>query len=494
MKKTVLTGILCMAWILLMPFAIAVSEPMEITIYYQDANGKNIAASQRYDCYFGANIIEAAPIGLKSGYTLNDEYFKVVYLDAKGLSAQSVTFVYAYTAVPVPTAAFAWEVEPFDGYCRPSSDTVNFRSGPSTSASRLATVNRQDVGHIFGTFKDANGDLWYAVEIDGNRGFLRQDVTRLLTDSEALAYLGHTPAPTATPVPDGMPIDLWGYTNAQVNFRSAQSKTAKALASLKKNSSVWVYCSETSDGVKWYKANVNGKTGYIMAEYVTLSSQSDSDKMQRSLSSPVPTQVPVLTPVPTAAPTTEPSPEPTLPSPVQASVPRENDSPLCAIVLWQTPLKDEAGNLSAWLSSGTEVRCGGSEAGNTYVTVLKDGMSGLVETQALKMLDGDVSGALLSQYGGRNNENTEDDGKNWENGENGENDGEDSGIVLLVTRDRVSLYSLPDTDSPENRSYERGGIISAESVFYNAQGLWYFVTDGTDWGFVSEQDTVRLTD
>ena len=87
-----------------------------------------------------------------------------------------------------------------------------------------------------------------------------------------------------------MSIDLWGYTNAgSVGFRKeTKVNNSTLIKRVDKNTKLWVYSSETVDGEKWYNVMVNGKEGFILAEYVTLYSREESDKLQSSSPRPCP--------------------------------------------------------------------------------------------------------------------------------------------------------------------------------------------------------------
>ena len=65
------------------------------------------------------------------------------------------------------------------------------------------------------------------------------------------------------------------------------------------------------DGTVWYRANFKGTDGYMMAKFVDLMSQADSNAYQATLSIPMPTRTPVPTETPTPAPTDVPTTIPT---------------------------------------------------------------------------------------------------------------------------------------------------------------------------------------
>ena len=303
-----------------------------VTVRYQDmATGRDIATAQQVLCYVGNNIITAEPNDLEGNYALPEgaEPSRSVTLSRDGvLTPSEVVFQYAYLPTPSPLPATPTPL-PYDtaveGYGYPSGTSVNFRSGPTTEENNvIGTVRSSDLARILGQVKNAKGETWYAVEINGQAGYLKDTVLRVLTDAEVAALFNYTLPPTAatatpvpTEIPDGAAIDRWGTTNSSVNFRKTpetinSGKNANKISSLKKNARVWIYSSVTENGEKWYSVRVNGKDGYLMAQYVDMMSQQDSDSVQSSLNTPMATQVPVVTPTPVATDTPTPAPTETI--------------------------------------------------------------------------------------------------------------------------------------------------------------------------------------
>ena len=294
---------------------------VSVPIYYRDqVTGQDVAGQQEKPCYKGTNIVDANPFGLESGYVLSGPGSVNVILNEDGtLEPSEVVFLYWREVTQEPTATMAPFEEPMDAYFYPTGPSVRVRSAPTTAENNtLGMVSSSDPGHIHGRIVTDGGKVWYSVEINGLVGYMNDTVVRLLNEAEIMALFNYTPGPTLVPtpvpteVPTGAVIDRWGQTNAKVNFRRTPEKSGTRITELHKNERVWIYSSEESKGDKWYAVSYKGTDGYVMADYLDLLGEAESDQIQRSLASPVPTRIPPATPIPTIAPTMEPTPLPTL--------------------------------------------------------------------------------------------------------------------------------------------------------------------------------------
>ena len=287
-----------------------------ITVYYRDADGKDVATPQTAPCYVGSNSIDIhtyMPLDLRVGYTLSGADNFTVTLSKDGtLSPEYVVFTYAAlpTQAPEPTV-FPYQIYDMDGYCYPRANDTNFRSDPIIrDGNVLRTVASSELGHVEGYVVNASNETWYIVSFSDQVGFIKSDRVRLLTQEEINALFGYTPAPTATPIPDGAPIDRWATVNDKsVRFRQAPG--GKEITRGQKDEKIFVYDSITVDGTVWYRANFKGTDGYMMAKFVDLMSLADSNAYQATLSNPMPTRTPEPTETPTPAPTDVPTPVPT---------------------------------------------------------------------------------------------------------------------------------------------------------------------------------------
>ncbi|MDD4709818.1 MAG: MucBP domain-containing protein, partial [Eubacteriales bacterium] len=305
---------------------ISIDRTAEVTVRYLDEGAAQVAPSQVQLVRVGENTIEAGPEPTPANYDLISEPQVSVSLAADGTLSQSeVVFTYRVqaaepTEAPEPTQ-IPYTITPMDAYAYPMADTINFRSSPVIAEDNVVkVVGTGDLMRITGQTKNESGDIWYHGTIGDETGFLKQTVARILTQEEAAAALGHTPVPTASPTPaptalaDGVALNRWGAVNvSSVNFRSEPSTASKLLASPKKGSNVWIYQQQTVNDEKWYVAMYDGREGFVMANYIDLMTQAESDAVQASLPSPAPVR--------TLPPVVTPTPEPVTPTPVATATP-----------------------------------------------------------------------------------------------------------------------------------------------------------------------------
>lgn len=191
------------------------------------------------------------------------------------------------TPIPVITSGTA-------GYINAAK--VNFRTGPSTSYSSQGKLDKDAALTVTGS----SGD-WYQATLSstGKSGYVYKTYVTIGTAA--------TPTPTPT---DGTA----GTINANgVNFRTGPSTSYKSSGKLSKNTALTVLGVSGS----WLKVKItsSGKTGYVFAKYVTISTATPS---------PTPTATPTPTPsyviiTPSPATPTPVTPSPATPSPATPS-------------------------------------------------------------------------------------------------------------------------------------------------------------------------------
>ncbi len=375
-----------------------------VQVYRRDqVTGRDVASPYEIPCYPGANTIDADPLGVEEGYVLSSPGTVTVMLNEDGtLTPAEVVFQYwrEVTETPAPTAVPF--TEPMDAYFYPTGSAINVRATASTAENNiLGVVSSTSLGHVLGKLTTSDGRVWYSVEINGLYGYMNDSVVRFLNEAELMALYGYTPAPTElpTPVPTEVPvgavIDRWGETTAKVRFRRTPDRNGSVIDELHKNTRIWIYSSEDTKGEKWYAINFNGKTGYMMADYINLLSEEESDRIQRSLASPMPTQEPPATPVPTVEPTPEPTEEPT-------PVPTEEPTPVPtteAPVITDTPQPTETPvpyRGYALTVSQAALRTGVSQTDDTILQTLP--VKTLLDVKAETYVDG-VSWAYAQAVG-----------------------------------------------------------------------------------------------
>ena len=142
-----------------------------------------------------------------------------------------------------------------------TTDNLNLRSKASTSGSILVTVPKGKTVTLLSE-KDANG--WYKAKYDGKTGYLSG------------AYLTSFSSSSSTSTDSGTsstPKKL-GQTLENLNLRSTASTSGSILTVIPKEQTITLLSAKSSSG--WYKAEYNGKTGYVSASYIKELSSSTS--------------------------------------------------------------------------------------------------------------------------------------------------------------------------------------------------------------------------
>jgi cell wall-associated NlpC family hydrolase len=167
---------------------------------------------------------------------------------------------------------------------------VNFRSGPGTDYAIYECLGKGTVV----TVTDRSNSEWYGVTYNGHSGFVYSAYLDV--------YGAPAPAAPAEPEPAAAPAPAQtgassGTVNAMyVRFRSGPSTDHSILGEY--NSGTALTVTGSSDG--WYAVVINGQSGYMYADYVTLG---------EGVQAPAETHVeaPVSTPAPTPAPVSAPA-------------------------------------------------------------------------------------------------------------------------------------------------------------------------------------------
>ena len=477
---------------------------VDLPVHYRLESGEPVADSTKQTLTkVGPVDIQAQPQNLMEGYELSSAQVQQVTVNENGtVTPNEVIFIYkAKAPTPAPEATeIPFEVKPLENvYGRPTSDRINFRSAPDSEANNtVATVTTNDVAHLLGEVVNNKNEVWYLAEINDTRAFIKQTVVKLMTEEEVYKHFGWTPAPPPppTPKPEGMPLNLWAETNDKVRFRSSPDTkpSNNILIDLNKAEKLWVYAQEViGEEELWYKGMARGKEGYVMAKFVDLYTQEQSDAYQGTLSSPAPTQSlpptekPVTTSEPpkvTEAPVT---PAPATPQPVtQSPVP-----PIYvgyAVTTQQTALrtgadtKDES--ILATLPQETLVMALGQThvSGITWhnVDVYGTGQSGFVPDSALRRIN-----AQEADYYKRRLQPT-------------------ATVAPPPTRvpDQVSGYAITLGDNVPMRNYvdpnaqisrvlPANTIVSVRGQEYAMGETWHLVQSGANYGFI-RADQLRM--
>ena len=177
---------------------------------------------------------------------------------------------------------------------------VNMREGPGTN---YRIIDCLPWGTTV-TVTDRSDDTWYAVEIDGETGFMSAQFLRIQEEQAQ-------PSQPQPRTDAGQPA----YVNAMyVRVRSGPGSGYSVLGEYNRGKQLTLY--GVSDG--WASCLIDGREGYIYAGYVSLD---------------VPENAEVEKPSPTPAPTPAPAPVP-VPAPAAAEEPEEEED---GIPAWAKP-------------------------------------------------------------------------------------------------------------------------------------------------------------
>ena len=237
----------------------------------------------------GASLPIAGASVSQGGYTWYPVLYKgrTVYVRS---DCVSVTSAGGSSTVP-ETAAPASSV--VSGYIRTTKSGVNLRLHPAGTV--ITQVARNLTLPYYGTPTRDSGYLWYYVEVNSVKGYLRSDCVQVVSSSE-------TDAPVITPSPSGS----YGYvktTVGKVNLRATPGGTTREQIALANTVLPMTGTPVQSLNYTWYPVRAaSGRTGYLRGDCVVV-----CDENGNTPSAVTPTPSPTstdATPTPTPAPQT----------------------------------------------------------------------------------------------------------------------------------------------------------------------------------------------
>jgi uncharacterized protein YgiM (DUF1202 family) len=194
------------------------------------------------------SIIGPAPKGAK--YTVTGQsgsWYKIDYNGKTGYISSTYLSVSSSTPTPTPTP----DPTPVKtGTVVNCTTSVNVRSGPGTTYSVIGSAPKGAKYTVTG-----QSGSWYKIDYSGKTGYI---------SSTYLSVSSSTPTPTPTPVKTGTVVNC----TTSVNVRSGPGTTYAVIGSAPKGAKYTV----TGQSGSWYKINYNGKTGYISASYLSVTS------------------------------------------------------------------------------------------------------------------------------------------------------------------------------------------------------------------------------
>ena len=230
-----------------------------------------VVKSQLTDVYTGETWSVVQTLSGQSGYVQNRALRQVSEQEA----AWYMQLWQQQNATAQPTEVVTNTPEPMQlqGYGYTVVDNVPFRMMASEQSRIIDNLRYQTVVYIAGQTY-AGGVAWHSVAVDGEWGYIRDDLLRLMTVAEENAYLDSLYAtPTPTPATTNRPyneegLSSYGYVDSSsVNFREGASKQARKIRELKRYAFCLVLDTEYAGGATWYKVNYNGVEGYVHGDY-----------------------------------------------------------------------------------------------------------------------------------------------------------------------------------------------------------------------------------
>ncbi|NLE70237.1 MAG: SH3 domain-containing protein, partial [Clostridiales bacterium] len=475
-----------------------------IKIHFRDEAGSTLAPSQEQTLNPGTTSIHAQPAGLAQGYVLKSASPVDVVVNQSGVSSQDeVVFLYekAATATPVATSTpepttIPFDVTTMDRYAYPTGDSINFRNSPDASAKDniITTLSQKDLVHILGSIKNRQGEEWYLADVNGQEGFLKATVARLLTFNEVAAIFGWTPEPTASPAPssdpmkDGEIIDRWAEVTVKggLNLRAKADKSSSRITTLETGERIWVFTQQTAGNDIWFKVKAGGKDGYVMAEYIRLYSLQESETYQATLASPMPYQA---TPTPTQAPVTSApptdTPAPTEP-PAASPTPAVYQGP--ALTIRQAALRTGIGRQGEQVMEMLEVntlvqvwnQTWIEEEGWSQVQVIADKQIGYVPNASLRYIDDQEAAFYLAQLEPKVTDAPPPTRQ------------PDQRVGYSISRgENVPLRAFPDTNAQIIALLPEGAVVGVRGQDYTGGASWEVVQYGDSLGYV-RSDQLRM--
>ncbi|MDY4139961.1 MAG: SH3 domain-containing protein, partial [Eubacteriales bacterium] len=139
-------------------------------------------------------------------------------------------------------------------------DGVPFRQTYDATGAIIAVLPKDTEVEVLGQAYTMNGEAWHSVRYSGNLGYIRADMLRFVTNTDAPA----TTQPTVNP--DG--LSAYGYVSSStVNFRQAASTSSTRLRVLKQYAMCLVLGTEQVGDTTWYHVKYDGQEGYIAGSY-----------------------------------------------------------------------------------------------------------------------------------------------------------------------------------------------------------------------------------
>ena len=139
--------------------------------------------------------------------------------------------------------------------------------------------SEDDDGDYTGHVNSSTGNNINNIYNDNNTGSIGEN------NGDSGIIMKEPAEPTEAPIiPVGELINRYGVTNIKVNFRKEPSTNAGKYGELSIDTPVYMIYTEDYNGEQWTAGEVDGKTGYIMTQYLNALTQEDSDEKAQEVS------------------------------------------------------------------------------------------------------------------------------------------------------------------------------------------------------------------
>ena len=143
---------------------------------------------------------------------------------------------------------------------------VNLRSEPAASSSSKGVIPGGKTVECLGKYaKYSSGSKWYKVEYNGKTGWVYADYTKAVSSGSSSSGSNNNANGTTTDV-DASYIRIVG---GKVNIRSSATSDSKSKGTIPSGgvADCLGIAKTDSRGVKWYKVDYNGTTGWVSSQY-----------------------------------------------------------------------------------------------------------------------------------------------------------------------------------------------------------------------------------
>ena len=259
-----------------------------VTVYYYDSYGNEIAPRETKQLEAGLHYIQADPSRTPAGYTLSGESaFYLTVREDGSLDRAAKDVAFRYEAIPVEPKSAVITIRYVDDYGRTIAGpyTTELTGGQTyrISPDPMVIPEAYDVTNVAPVDVNVTMDGLASPSVVSFVAELRRDPVQ---------------------VPVGEEIRRYGVVNDnRVALRSEpySTKSNTVIQRLEKDTMVYMLAAEyNTAGEVWTQVIVNGRTGYMKAEFIDMLTPLASQTYASSVgATPVPTFTPVPTPTPT---------------------------------------------------------------------------------------------------------------------------------------------------------------------------------------------------